>query len=372
MAGILDEYFVGIGVKGQNVVLSNIAKVKKEAKSLSKIIPTLNMSKGLISKIVPSAKPMPVSPEQKKEDKTQKDNSKNFKDATRQFAGSTKDFANSASTFDPLNVIKSATSGLGEALSGVTVLGTSLGQLPKGIADVTNALVDMAAGALRMAKESAAAEYGLTRRNATTKYYGGNDLEKGRMSNQEHADLVMSISGSYGKLQKPMLDVLNKLVDNKDTEALKRVASGNWESTGTDKGWILQQISNQTAGLPPSIVQAIQTTLLKNNANLIQSNEGEEGQAINASYERQGEAQTRRMYQVTSANFDNFEKMNSNLNDMQVQLVNTGVQFASSIVTATNALAKLPETINKIQSKIDSLLNKMPEWARPDMVRFGK
>ena len=46
MAGkTLEEYFVSLGIKGQNVVLSNIDKVKKKAKDLSGLKSSVNLNK---------------------------------------------------------------------------------------------------------------------------------------------------------------------------------------------------------------------------------------------------------------------------------------------------------------------------------------
>jgi len=393
MAGTLDEFFVSIGVKGQNVVLSNIAKVKKEANNLSKLKPVIDMGKSNISKAMSSVKSMASmagitgqaqittsstqpNPEQKKEDKQQEKNINKFSYGAKQFGNATKDFASSAATFDPLNVIKSASSGLGTALSGISVLGNTLGQLPKGLSDITNSMVDMASGALTMAKQSAEGAYGLSARNSTTKYYGGDEVNKGGMSNSEHAQLVMAISSSFGKIKKPMQDVLNELVDKKDTAALSRVASGNWESTGTDKGWMLQQITNQTAGLPPSVAQIIQTSLLKNNSELIQSKEGQVGQETNAGFKNRAESQTFGMFQATTAGdaATTFKTMDQSLNKMQLQLVDTGVQFAGAIVTATNALAEFPKTIKKMVDTANTVMDKLhiPSEYRPTIPRFDK
>jgi hypothetical protein len=41
---------------------------------------------------------------------------------------------------------------------------------------------------------------------------------------------------------------------------------------------------------------------------------------------------------------------------MQMQLVNTGVTFTGAVVSATNALKALPETINKINMLVDKVV----------------
>lgn len=386
----LEEYFVSLGIKGQNVVLSNIDKVKKKANDLSKTKAFLDFGKSNIFKAMASGKSIAgmfgqvaknqiyekkLTPEEEKKKKEDEKNTRQFSNGAKQFGNATKNFANSAATFDPLTVVKSVTSSIGESLSGISILGNTLGNLPKGIAEVTNALVDMASGALQMAKQSAAAQYGIANRNETTTYYGGDKKEIGQsnLSNAQYSELIMQISGSYGKIQKPMQGILNELVKEKNTEALGRVASGNWQSTGTDKGWMLQQISNQTAGLPPSIAQAIQTSLLKSNKDLIQEKGSEKGaQGINAGFENEAENQTARMFELTSGNYSSFKEMNSNLNDMQLALVDIGVKFADTIVVATNALRSLPETIKKVNSAIDSVMKYGPDSIQSLIPRIGK
>ena len=389
MAGTLEKFFVSIGVKGQDVVLKNIDKIKKEANNISKLKPMLNMGQGNIGKVLgtlkataglfknngvvpknPMAQPpnAPEGPAVKKE----KENIGTFGKGVQSFGNAIKGFANSASSFDPLTVVKAATTGIGESLSGISILGNTFGNLPKGIAEVTNALVDMASGALKMAKESAAGAYNLKTRNATTAYYEnrkyngstfeGESLNKDGMSRSENSQLVMEIAGAYGRIQKPMMTVLNQLVQDKDTASLGRVASGNWQSTGTDKGWMLQQISNQTQGLPPSIAQAIQSSLLKSNSDLIQEKTADQksAQSTNAGFVDRAEDQIESIFKKTSGD-STFQVMDNDLNKMQLALIDIGVGFASSIGTAEAALKSLPDQIKKVNDALDYFKNKLPD-----------
>jgi hypothetical protein len=191
-------------------------------------------------------------------------------EAVKKFSGSVLKFAGAASSLDPTATISSVTEALGTSFSGISVLGVSLGRLPEGIAAVGNASLGMAKNALEMAKSSTAAYHQLADRNAFVSNYGNQVTERGGMSRNEMSELVGAISGSMGKIQQPLADELNKLTGTKDAGALARVGSGNWESTGTDKGWMLQQLSNGMQGLPPSIKQRFQAQLLKNNASEIQ------------------------------------------------------------------------------------------------------
>ena len=411
MAGrTLEEYFVSLGIKGQNTVVKEIDKVKKKSDALSKIKPVQLKAKNTVLKEIDKVKkkasdlsktkpvqlkakaglfggvsgnniipPQQPSPEQKSEDRKRTNNEKKF---GKQFGDSVKSFARSAEGFDPVSVVQSGISSIGKSFSNINVLGTSLGNLPEGVANIINSMVSMASGAVNLSKSSASTQYGLENRNATAKYYGGAFAEEKRnekgeieetfknrsnLSNSQFSELIMQVSGSYGKIQKPMQGILDELVKSKNTDALSRVASGNWSSTGTDKGWMLQQIANETAGLPPSIAQAIQSSLLKNYSGEIQDKGREkDAQGINAAWMNQSERQNKDIFNATSKNYDNLIALSDKFNTMQIKMVESGVGFASAIDKATNAILELPKTIDKARAAMDKL--HVPEWARPSIL----
>jgi hypothetical protein len=368
MAGkTLEEYFVSLGIKGQNVVLKNIKDIKKQADALTKNKAVLNFGKGIAGIIAgltgKTGSPAPT-PEQKNEEKRQ---NKKFSDSIKKFGNSAKDFARSAEGFDPVSVIQSGISSIGKSFSGISILGNTLGTLPAGIADIVNSMVSMASGAVNLAKSSAATQYGLSNRNATTRYYGGEGIGQGGMSRAQHSELVMTIAGSFGKIQKPLQETVNKLIESKNTDALSRVAGGNWASTGTDKGWFLQQIANETQGLPPSIAQAIQNSLLKSNAGEIQGKGDEKyAQEVNAGWMNQAERQNKEIFDTTSERYNKLISLSDKFNTMQVKMVESGVGFASAIDKATDAILELPKTIDKVKGLMDKV--NVPSWARPSFL----
>lgn len=364
MAGrTLEEYFVALGIKGQNVVLKNIDNVKKKAESLSKTKPVQLKAKagvfgGVVgNNIIPPQQPgtsqsQPLSPEQKKENKK-------LIEGINKFANGSKEFVKGVAHFDPVSAVQQAITSSGSAISAmvkaIPVVGDYLQGLPKGLAEISNAMVGMAASAVEIAKSSAATQYAITNRNATTKYYGGDKSAIGQsnLSNAQYSELIMNIAGSFGKIQKPMQGILNELVKSKNTDALSRVASGNWASTGTDKGWMLQQISNETAGLPPSIAQAIQTALLKSNKDLIQGKGAESAaQGINAKWVNQAESQNAEIFNQTSKRFDDLYNLSNKFNNMQMKMIDSGVNMAGAVDKAANAISKLPEIINKVNDAV--------------------
>jgi hypothetical protein len=357
MAGkTLEEYFVSLGIKGQNVVLKNIKNIKKQATDLSKGKTNVNLKgKGGVSGnniIPPQQSPDPW--EQKEERK----NNKKFSENINKFASGSKEFVKGVAHFDPVAAVQQTISSTGSALGAMAKaipgIGDYIKDLPKGVADITNAFVGMGAGALQMAKESTAGQYAISNRNETMRYYGGEGIGQGGMSRAQHSELVMTIAGSFGKIQKPLQETVNKLVESKNTDALARVAGGNWASTGTDKGWFLQQISNETSGLPPSIAQAIQNSMLKSNADLIQEKGEEKGaQRLNATFQNQAEDQTTALYKRAAESEKSLTSLNASLNKMQISMFDSGVGMATQIDKAANKIKELVESFDKMKKAVN-------------------
>jgi len=363
----LDNYLVSLGLKGQNVVLSTLEKVRKKGKDLSKkpiTIPT-NTKAGKGGKSAPGTKPgaQPgkggksapgtkpgAQPGKAGEPSTEKKSSGKFDKAVDKFKNSTTNFANNMSRLDPVHAIESGLS----AMSKIAIAGIPFALAQAGLS--------MASNMIAMAKDNAAAQYGIVRRNATAEYYGGGIRQISRMSNEEQAALRMTVGAAMGKVQRPLADAINKLLagaDNFNTQALARVASGNWASTGTDEGWALQQLSDAFQGLPPSIAQKFQASLLtKYGADMIQKTNEKIGESVaqqaNAAWQNRDEEQiaaisatindpTKRANGKT--NLQNLYELNDKLKNLQVGMVAAG----SAVTTALNYVAT---QINAMGTKI--------------------
>jgi hypothetical protein len=358
MAGkTLEEYFVSLGIKGQNVVLKNIKDIKKQATDLSKGKTSVNLKGkggGVVGNNIIPPQQSPDPWEQKEERK----NNKKFSENINKFASGSKEFVKGVAHFDPVAAVQQTISSTGSALGAMAKaipgIGDYIKDLPKGVADITNAFVGMGAGALQMAKESTAGQYAISNRNETMRYYGGEGIGQGGMSRAQHSELVMTIAGSFGKIQKPLQETVNKLVESKNTDALARVAGGNWASTGTDKGWFLQQISNETSGLPPSIAQAIQNSMLKSNADLIQEKGEEKGaQRLNATFQNQAEDQTTALYNKAAESEASLTNLNKSINKMQASMFDAGVGMATQIDKASGKIKELVESFDKMKKAVN-------------------
>ena len=362
----LDNYLVTLGMKGQNLVLSQMDKIRKSGKDLSK-------KKTVVDLVAKTGKrPSVVTPEktieqmkaqntkaqkaiekkagasktkdEKKDNKSEKDNKKRtdedkknnskFSKSVDKFGNSATNLAHGSAHLDPAAAIGS---GLGE-LAKMTGIG-----IPFAIA---GAALTMASNTMNMARTTTAEQHGLTQRNATADYYGGKIGQTDRASNAEQAALRMTVGSSFGVIQKPLADAINKLSfgkENYNTAALARVASGNWQSTGTDKGWMVQQLADSFQGLPPSIAQKFQASLLNQfGAGEIQKAGPEEVavQRNNAKFQNLDEAQTKAVYGAVEANMADILQLNTQLKDLQVGMVKAGAAVVGALEFVANTIQK--------------------------------
>jgi hypothetical protein len=327
MAGSLDKFFLSLGVKGQDVVLKTIDNVKKNARGLSKVKASIDLGKSNISKAVSSGNAVPSMDKlsgKSSEPEKEKSNNELIK-AGKKMGGAADKFAHAAATLDPAALVHSIAATL-PFLGAVAAAG---------------------AGALASAKSSTFAAYDLSKRDEATKFYGGErdgtkGINQGTMSYAERSQMTQAIAGSMGKLQQPLLNEINRLSGKKDISALTSAASGDWQSTGTDKGWMLQKVMDGMGDLPPSIKQKFASSMLSQNSNLIQDSTADQRakQGAAAYYKNSEEDKTKELAGVAAKNAASLYKLNDALNDFQVTLV--------------KAAGGMVKAIDQIQSQINN------------------
>jgi len=359
----LDNYLVTLGVKGQNVVLAQMEKIRKGGKDISKKKTVIDLvakgGKGKASSVIeksvnePSKKMKDFTKDLNDGGKKLKQYNKNVDSGTKQTKESTK--AEKESTLS--KVSKTAAQGASEAGHGIAsmdvnqIVGGITGMVAK--AGAAGMIIGGAAKIVTTGFEkgpelgkatSKEANYLYTRDSATQHY--GEGINRGRMSNNEKAQFVAAISGSFGKIQKPMTDIINKLSPSKDTGALARVAGGNWKSTGTDKGFFLQKLSDSFGDLPPSIAQKFQSRLLENYGeseiqNATKSQKG--AQATDAAWSNRDDLQAKQLYGLASQKTDEMMKLNER---------NLGTQrdLAAAALSLGKGIEKVAEVIDELDN----------------------
>ncbi|MBN2401989.1 MAG: hypothetical protein JXN64_06295 [Spirochaetes bacterium] len=336
----LDSYLVKIGVKGQDVVLSVMDKIQKKGKDLSKKKTTVTLAAKTTAeaktKTEELAKKTSEKESKRKDEESKKDkkNTSKFGKSVDKFGNTTANLSRSMSDLDPASAIHS---GLSE-LSKIAIAG-----IPFAIA---GAALATATKTISMAKAYAGAQYGLTQRNAAAKYYGEKvSFKTDKWSNEEMAMLRTGIGQSYGKIQQPLADAISEFTKtNKyDPTALMRVASGNWRSTGTDRGWILQQMTDSLGDLPPTIAQKFQAALLKRyGAEEIQktTKEQREAQTMNAAWANRNEQQINEIFGAITRSAKELLGLNNQLNQLQVKMVSAGTSVATGLNFVANQIEK--------------------------------
>lgn len=335
----LDSYLVTLGMKGQNVVLSTMKKIRDAGKELSKKITISTTPAAAPGAPAPGADPA-----------RQRQASEKFTRAAERFTNGVQNFASAAASLDPVATISGITSAIGTALSGISVLGVSLGRLPEGIAAISNSLLSMANNSVQMARQASAAYHQLATRNAAAQHYGGEVTNQGPLSRNERAMFIDAVSSSMGRIGQPLAAEINRLIGQKDTRALARVGAGDWESTGTDRGWMLGQLSSSFAGLPPSVRQRLQASMLRNFSSEIQDMApGQAGaQRDAAAWANMEENQTAAL----AAEAPRALAMARQMNTLQVNLYNAGISVSSAISSTATAIASLPGEIAKMRAAL--------------------
>ena len=390
----LDSYLVSLGIKGQDVVLSMMDKIRKKGGDLSK-------KKNIISfAAAPGAFPKaPAAAAKKETAKTPADVAAKEKESNDKFKKSVDKFGNAAtsvaqgfSRLDPAAMITSGFRAFGQ-ITGVGVIG-----------NLAETVMNIGTNSINMAKSNAAEMYNLTKRNATAGYYGNSisfsrkltSAEKSQIaeqdseirkytrkrdsarynerarqtyqmkidraenkksdiqfrlgskwSNEEMASLRTTMGATYGVIQEPLANALKQFTESStkyDVNALTRVASGNWRSTGTDRGWMIQQMSDSFGDLPPSIAQRFQASLLERfGAEEIQkaTPEQEAAQKSAALWNKTDEAQVAQIFGSIRENTSDLLKLSKNLNDMQASIVSAGAGVATALNFVADAIASM-------------------------------
>lgn len=167
----------------------------------------------------------------------------------------------------------------------------------------------------------------------------------GKWTERERADLIAAVSSSFGKIQKPLADTLGSMIrEGKfSAESMTRVASGDWASLGTDKAFFIQQIADQFKGLPPTLAQSFQNSLLKSQGQMIREASPDQlaAQRTVKAWESADENQVRRLYGVASTQLEGLIGLNQKLNNIQVDLVRAGGGMAGALNDAANTLMQV-------------------------------
>lgn len=158
----------------------------------------------------------------------------------------------------------------------------------------------------------------------------------------DKTQFINSVSGAFGKIQKPLADTLNNLIEKgKNVEQFTQVASGNFAALGTDEGAILQQISNGFASALPSVRQDLQNELLKAYGHQIadESKDLAARRATAGAWAKQEEYQVNRIADAAADMGDILYKLNAKLNTVQIRLIEGAEKLAAAVNKAVDIIS---------------------------------
>jgi hypothetical protein len=371
----LDNYLVTLGMKGQQIVLATMDNIRKKGKELTKKKTTINLAAKASSgsgKAVPGSEKIPGRPtipttphpqqeksdkKQEKSDKKQEESDKKQEKSDKQgkktadkISGAMQNFAHSSAGLDPIEFTKGVTLAAGRGLSGMSIMGNSAGNIPELVATLMTTALSHVTGALESGKQATAATYAQQQRNMTVSHYGGGNVQAeaaaAGMSNSEYSSMMMRVIGSNGKLDTSLKSMVTELAKTKDVTQLGNVASGNFESVGTNKGWMMQQIMDSIGNVPPEIRQNLMKALLPQIEGDIMGNEGQGARGRAAGYANEAEAQNEKLYNVSD--YKTMSAANKAINEAQVTMVTAANEMAKGIYTLIKNVENLGVKLNKL------------------------
>lgn len=257
---------LSLGIKGSELVLAQLNKIKKEKDKFAKP-----------AKVTLSAK---ADTTQQKQQQTQQDtqttstqekqDQKKDDDSKKKESDAYKDVAQSA---------KGAAAGLatlsaGSALKGITGLFAAIPVVGMGISKAAEGIITAAENFRANVENAAKINFdtvqsksrigGLIQGSQGENFTGRVDLDQ-----NSQRQLAESLGEKFGIVQKPLQDAIKELYKNQgnkavDAQQAAQLAQGQFSALGTDEGYFLQKISNSIGDLPPTMKQALTASLLKN------------------------------------------------------------------------------------------------------------
>lgn len=257
---------LSLGIKGSELVLAQLNKIKKEKDKFAKPA-KLTISAKTQKQTTPPAQQTQqqeaTTQQQQSEQKKEDDSKKKESDAYKDVAQSAKGAAAGLATLSAGSALKGVT-GL---FAAIPVVGVGISKAAEGIitaAEAFRANVENAAKINFDTEQSKSRIGGLIQGSKGENFTGRVDLD---LNSQRQ--LAESLGDKFGIVQKPLQDAIKDLYKDRGNQAVDaqqaaQLAQGQFSALGTDKGFFLQKIQDQLNGLPPSLKQAMTASLIKN------------------------------------------------------------------------------------------------------------
>lgn len=270
---------IGLGIKGQNIVLSTLKKVEDAKKKAAEFnaIDLSGFSKkeaSLVQKLSSIKGPTLAQELQAEVSKNEKDRTEERNRKISEHMEPALTAAQGLSTLQTGAAIKGLVAGSMSAInlaSGGTLspFATAFSQGVGMFVDAAQSFVSQVKSAAQMNADTADAQ---NRANNLLGGQGGN-FARGQWL-QDRIDLgtgtqraiIEGLGAKYGIVQNHLLssvkDLFGKGQNAVDVKQAQQLAMGNFAALGTDEGWFLEKVSSQFAALPPSMRQELTAGLI--------------------------------------------------------------------------------------------------------------
>lgn len=329
---------LGLGIKGQDLVLSTLKKIQKQKDQFKQPVKTAFNLAGMAKAAMSVAGGIGKQPPPGSAEESDKLARQQEKENERQ----------KYSWDTAKNDIKTGIGAVGgmDTKALITGLGHSLDVWTVGISGI---LAEMGGAAITFKdkiRQSASLVADTAALDQSINKFGAGDFLRNRSDTTaaERGGIADAIRSSMGKSTDVFKNALEKLYtgpggkayDVRETTAL---AQGNYSELGTDTGFFMQQISDSLRGLPPSIRQAVNAQLLERVPESERAEQTDRGM-------RNIQAEFNRRDRDTAAAIASPANIQSALKIDAIQR-SIDVGLAGSIDTLSKALTKAAETIKK-------------------------
>lgn len=312
--------------------------------------------------------------EEKKAEKEKEKMYKTITQNTKVATGAMETVAKGMASLNPVEFIRSAasatvalTAGLAGGLANTAWTGS--GEVVRAIIEHAGKLVDMgiqaAAGALNAYKAALPVELKRRAQTSLIKMAGAQVINNASMTRAESAQMAGVLFPVVGKIGTEFGKQLNKLYKFKDERVRDKkgqgfhtasmivnrsqanaLAQGDFSALGTTKGWLLNQISQSTAGMPPEMVQAFRTGLL---SQVSRKELGKESASVRIYAQKMESSDLTAQGKIVAAGNAKWAKLeiaNASLNTLQINMIKSVGGLTTILDKAATSLSTLLTTLS--------------------------
>jgi hypothetical protein len=257
---------LNLGIKGSELVLAKLQKIQKAKEKFikpGKTTVTLKAQSDKQKQDQTTQQQQQATTQQQADQKKEDDSKKKESDAYKDVANSAKGAAAGLATLSAGSALKGVT-GL---LAAIPVVGVGVSKAAEGIITAAESFRSNVENATKINFDTVQSQSRIGGLIQGSK--GGNFTDRVDLDINSQRALAESLGEKFGIVQKPMQDAIKELFKSKDGKSVDaqqaaQLAQGQFSALGTDKGFFLQKIQDQLNGLPPSLKQAMTSSLLKN------------------------------------------------------------------------------------------------------------